>query len=215
MRKDGTQVTQITSDTTQGLYVVGDWIYYNSWSYTTDICRIKLDGSHKETLYSGQYDSLSTDGKHLYFSDFAEDIYIKAPMDGGAYEVLVDNQWGVMPQIASEWVYYMDGNTYDFMRIKKDGTEKEKCTLRPLINYITNDEYLYIGSKKQNIETGEEIIWTDYNYSKIQLVGNEVLVWVNEFKDDDPSKKLLSSSLLLIKEDEKEHVLEYMTFIKH
>ncbi|TCK98031.1 uncharacterized protein DUF5050 [Natranaerovirga hydrolytica] len=211
MRKDGTELTQITSDTTQILYVVGEWIYYNNWSYTTDICRVMIDGSNKETLYKGQYDSLSTDGEHLYFSDFGKKKYIKAPMDGGEYEVIIDNQWGIIPQLAGDWIYYMDGETYEFMRMKKDGTENEKCSEGYPLNFITNHTYLYNGRFRQDIHTGEVTTWTDINYSKIQLVGNQVLLWVNNYSEDAPME-VESSSLMLITEQGEEVMLEFISY---
>ncbi len=98
MKTDGTQRTQLTSQTTQYIYVVDDWVYYMDWSYTTDICRMRLDGTERETLYAGHYDCLSTDGYYLYFSDFHQDIYIKAPLDGGDYDILIPSYTGACPR---------------------------------------------------------------------------------------------------------------------
>lgn len=71
MKIDGTQEQRLTSDEPFYINVVNDWIYYVNWSSSTDICKIKTDGTESQKLYSGHYQCLTTDGTNLYFGTMA------------------------------------------------------------------------------------------------------------------------------------------------
>lgn len=175
IKKDGSQKTQITWDTAQYIYVVGDWIYYVNWSNTTDICRIKTDGTNRETLYVGQYDCLSTDGENLYFNDFGKDVFIKSPMNGGAYEVIIPSVSG-MPQVSNGWIYYQDGIDYKCYRIRTDGTGKELYeTTRSTDNFLATEKYNFFGLSKIDNNTGETSKFFTENDKDRWIVGNKIL----------------------------------------
>lgn len=175
IRKDGSQRKQITSDTTQYIYVVGDWIYYVNWSYTTDICRIKTDGTNRETLYVGQFDCLSTDGENLYFVDFDKTVFIKSPMNGGAYEVIIPSVSG-MPQVSNGWIYYHDGIDYKFYRIRTDGTGKEFYeSIQSTDNFLATEEYNFFGLSRIDNDTGETFNFFTENDNDRWIAGNKIL----------------------------------------
>lgn len=212
MKKDGSEVTQLSSDTSQSLYIVDDWIYYNAWSYTTDICRMKLDGSNKETLFTGQYDCLNTDGEYLYFVDFGNERILKATLNGKEYEVLVDSSWGDKPIIAGEWLYYRDGEAFEFKRVKKDGSIIKECVLSPTFTYTADSQYLIIGNMKENVETGEVSQWTDYEYDSIQLLNDKLILIDKIYDSNNMNQNLLSLSLVLLEADGNEEIIEYIEF---
>jgi hypothetical protein len=112
---------------------------------TNAICRIKTDGSGKEALYVGPYNSLSTDGNHLYFSDFSKNEYIKAPMNGGACEVLIEKQYEA--RLEEEWIYYKDGADYKLYRIRPDGPGQELVEDKETDKELFEMFYYYKRSK--------------------------------------------------------------------
>ena len=196
IKKDGSEKTQITSDTTQSIYVVGNWLYYNNWSYTTDICRIKTDGTDRETLYTGQYDCLATDGRNLYFDDFGKNIYIKAPMDGGDFDVLISSaRWEIL---SNGWIYYMDGRDNNHYRIKIDGTRRELYENVSSIDYFfaTHDPN-FSGQKKADNHIGETSKFFTKDAAGGWIAGNSIVYLENKYdpNNTDPSQSPISQTL--------------------
>jgi|GEM_PF-7079248 len=198
IKKNGSEKTQITSDTTQSIYVVGDWLYYNNWSYTTDICRIKTDGTGKETLYTGRYDCLSTDGKHLYFDDFSKNVYIKAPMNGGEFEILIPSAWEEI--LSNGWIYYMDGRDYKNYKIKTDGTGKELYENVSYVDYfLATHDFNFYGREKADNYTGEASKFFTGNVAGRWIAGNSIVYLEETYdqNDTDPYKNPIAQTLFV------------------
>ena len=193
IRVDGTGNTKICSQATQELYVVDDWVYYLDWDYTTDVYRMRIDGTDKQLLYHGSYDSLFTDGYFLYFADYQNDTYLRAPLDGGAYTVLIPSI-AFMPQVADGWVYFVDGSDFKNYRIRLDGTDKEPfeyelipedpngsfIVTTPEVYFNSN---LYYANRIIDTETGEYREYLDFFPTYIMIAGNHLVILDIEYDD--------------------------------
>jgi hypothetical protein len=140
---------------------VGDWIYYVNWSYLTDVCRIKTDGSNRQILYDGQYQCLTTDGHNQYFGKQAgpgTSLLYRASLDGRSIKQLtvdtIDHFFAY-----GDWIYYMS-HFSSLCRINKNTLKKQ--TLFSDENFIADaiipvDDKLYLagdaGIRVLNIRT--------------------------------------------------------------
>ena len=83
-----------------GRYIVFDWLDHAA-SNKVNIWRVDADGSNPKQLSSGTADEspvCSSDGKWVYYVNFVDNKITRAPIDGGAPEVLPGT---VMPNIVN------------------------------------------------------------------------------------------------------------------
>jgi hypothetical protein len=127
MKTDGTLEQRLTTDEPFYINVVNDWIYYVNWSYSTNICRIKTDGTHHEVLYKGHYQCLTTDGSYLYFGKMAgagTSLLYRGSLSGNEIKQVstdtIDKFF-----VYKNWIYYRK----DFGRIYRMNTGNFKKEL--------------------------------------------------------------------------------------
>ncbi len=127
MRTNGTEEQRLTTD--EGFYinVVNDWVYYVNWSYTTDVCKIRTDGSEQQILYAGHYELLTTDGKQLYFGSMVGgglSQFYNGSMDGKttAHQIIINTVESAL--VNGKWIYYIDqGQEYSLCRLRRDTSD--------------------------------------------------------------------------------------------
>ena len=97
----------ILDDTAYPSYVTkeGDYLYYILGG--DSICRIKPDGSGKETLYEGECSYLQIHEGRLYFTD-ANYHFVSTDLDGKDLTTVVDKEIYYPYFICSDWMVYQD-----------------------------------------------------------------------------------------------------------
>jgi hypothetical protein len=108
MKIDGTQEQQLTSDEPFYINVVDDWIYYINWSHSTDVYKVRVDGTSRQILYSGHYQCLTTDGNSLYFGKMAgsgTSILCNGSFDGHEIKTILKDTVE-SPFVYEDWIYY-------------------------------------------------------------------------------------------------------------
>lgn len=97
----------ILDDTAYPSYVAkeGDYLYYILGG--DSICRIKPDGSGKETLYEGECSDLQIHDGRLYFTD-ADYHFVSTDLDGKNLTTVVDKEIYYPYFICSDWMVYQD-----------------------------------------------------------------------------------------------------------
>jgi hypothetical protein len=108
MRTDGTAEQRLTSDEPFYINVFDGWIYYVNWSYTTDVCKVKIDGTAQQVLFKGHYQCLTTNGQKLYFGLMAgpgTSLLFSGTLDGkDLKQVLQDTL--EHPFVFDNWIYF-------------------------------------------------------------------------------------------------------------
>jgi hypothetical protein len=148
MKTDGTQEQRLTSNEPFYINVVNDWIFYINWS-STDVCKIKIDGTNQQVLYPGHYQCLTTDGSFLYFGEMAgagTSILCKGSFNGSEIKnISTDTLENFF--VYGDWIYY----TKDYnkvCRVNKNNFEVDTLLVDDNLNadYIIPDKNsLYFG----------------------------------------------------------------------
>ena len=118
-----------------------DYLYYTMNG--TEICRIKLDGSGKETLYQGPCDYLLIHQDRLYFTD--EDYcLVSTDLDGKDWKTEIAKEIYYPYFIGSDWLIFQDDADDEALHLYNItyGTEVN-ITYEPSFNPILDGHYLY------------------------------------------------------------------------
>lgn len=119
----------------------GEYLYYISGR--SEICRIKLDGSGRETLYEGACDYLSTHDNKLYFTDASYHL-VCTDMDGKNLTTVVNKEVYFPYFICSDWMVFQDDADNESLHLYNvvNGTEAN-ITDGQAFNPILDGKYLY------------------------------------------------------------------------
>lgn len=126
----------------------GDYLYYISGH--SEICRVKLDGSGLETLYTGACDYLSTHDSKLYFTDASYHL-VCTDMDGKNLTTVVDKEVYFPYFICSDWMIFQDDADNESLHLYNvvNGTEAN-ITDSPAYNPILDGKYLHYAVPTDN-----------------------------------------------------------------
>ncbi|MBG9941062.1 DUF5050 domain-containing protein [Brevibacillus formosus] len=149
IKKDGSSLQKLSSDWAHNLNVVGDWIYYTrnkplkeiyqlempnyeiSYTYedTTELFKIKTDGSSKTVIKSGSLTEGDPNNVHrlyvvgdiIYYADGYGPLY-RMDTNGKNQKKLLDQFEEVY--FYQDWIFYTNesGQLY---KMKRDGTQKK------------------------------------------------------------------------------------------
>ncbi len=191
VRVDGSDNVQLTAQVATSLLVVDGWIYYIAydaahymdWERALTIWRMRIDGTDRQQLYQGYYNCLSTDGRCLYFHDSTERRYLKAPLNGGEFSILVPAvKTNCRPQLADGWVYFVDGVDHSTYRIRTDGTDRMPFSYDDInVTGSGCDDFVYRSSvyydnKIFGIASGESRELVPFLPRIIHVAGNHLLL---------------------------------------
>jgi len=170
-RTDGTEITLLSTDYTEILSVVGDWIYYiNRFCNTTDtyedfIYKMRLDGTERTLINNARSSSINVVGDWIYYvetrkDNFGIDEIYKIRTDGTEKELIVgavsDGDSINRIIVSDGWIYYNhyyfigDGNFFnsefyrEFNKIRTDGSEKTLLSDR-ITNFTVEGDWIYFS----------------------------------------------------------------------
>lgn len=131
IKEDGSTKTHLSDYGYQSgqIWLIGDWIYYESGSY---ICRIKTDGTNEETVSTGIEAKIKE--QSIYLTRWNKDRYElwKTDLEGKNEELIYNGSNGSISMntvfIYNEWIYFTPGYYGGFWKIKVDGTSLSKLT---------------------------------------------------------------------------------------
>jgi hypothetical protein len=111
IRTDGMQEQRLLTGSPFYINVVDNWVYYINQSYSTDVCRIKTDGTSQQVLYPGHYQCLTSDGTNLYFGRLAgpgTSMLYRGSLDGAKIVSLSRDTMETF-FVYNNWIYYTKG----------------------------------------------------------------------------------------------------------
>jgi len=166
MKTNGSANTKLSNDRISFMTIDQDWIYYSVGSGSTggeggestyvssDIHRMKLDGSQAETIYIGSAGNVVSDGTGLFFIKATETKYALWKMSfEGTDLALVQNDVTTIRAVSPGWIYTTTSVTdrsIAITRVKTDGSVMD--------NLVT------IAGDNTMIEIiGDKIYYTIYN----------------------------------------------------
>jgi len=175
MRTDGTKKQCLTSDEPFYINVIDNYIYYINWSYSTDICRIKTDGTGRQILYTGHFDCLTTDGNYLYFGKMAgagTSLLYRGSVSGNQLKQMLTDTIDKF-FVYKDWIYYRKDYS-KICRLNKETLQTNILISDPNLDadfIIPDGDDLYLGGldgvQKYNIS--EKKFKTLYNVRIIEL----------------------------------------------
>lgn len=156
MKNDGTERGQLTTDIPTCVNFKGDYIYYVKYDNTSAnnfiICRIKKNGTGKETIGNEHGMYLAVKDDWLYYSDLddASKIY-KIKNDGSGKQLLCGDSALNYMNVVGDWIYYCNNDDNNCLyRIKVDGSEKEKLNNDNSRNVNIVGNYIYYSAMDEN-----------------------------------------------------------------
>ncbi len=168
--KEGTELKdqQVLDENCMPTSVVldGDYIYYcrqdldDNEKYT--LSRVKKDGGDAETLYEGECDDIAVRDGKLYYSD-ADHHYVRADLDGGNSETVLDKEVYYCYWIDDNWLIYQDDADDETLHLyfAPVGGDKKITEVRSLCPVIDGSSLWYVRD-----EDGEG---KDYRLAKLDL----------------------------------------------
>jgi len=109
------------------LNVANDWIYYLSSAYrSTNIVRVRTDGSDMKVLRAGYHLNLIEEKDWLYFQDEDNEKICRMRTDGSDFQSY--NFYSRIWCIDNNWIYYQDflEESRDLWRVPVEGGTSEK-----------------------------------------------------------------------------------------
>lgn len=109
------------------LNVVNDWIYYLSSAYrSTNIVRVRTDGSNMKVIRTGRNMDLIEEKGWLYFQDEDNEKICRMRTDGSDFQSY--NFYSTIWCIDNGWIYYQDflEESRDLWRVPVEGGTPEK-----------------------------------------------------------------------------------------
>lgn len=144
MRTDGKEEQRLTTDEPFYINVVGDWVYYVNWSYTTDICRVKTDGTAQQILFSGHYQCLTTNGQKLFFGSMAgtgSSLLYSGTLDGKELKQVLPDTLD-HPFVYDDWIYFTTNYGSKLCRANASNSKKEVLFQDPNLDA---DKFIYFN----------------------------------------------------------------------
>lgn len=169
--------------------VINDgWIYFRG---SLGLCRMKTDGSSKQSIIKGNPLRIKVKDDWIYYCDDNISLY-RIKTDGSNKEILYDDDPGKFI-IDQGWIYcsnpFDNGETF---RIKADGSNKQKIIDWYSDELAVNDDWLYLedlyrvktdGTDLQQIDTSSTQTFTviddwvyyreNYTISRIRTDGSQ------------------------------------------
>ena len=143
--------TTLLDESGQANYLTkhGDYLYYTM--NLESICRIKLDGTGKETLYQGACDYLLIHQDRLYFTD--EDYcLVSTDLEGKDLKTVVDREIYYPYFICSDWMVFQDDADDESLHLYNTtyGTEFN-LTEEPSFNPVLDGHWLYFTQEADGL----------------------------------------------------------------
>ncbi len=157
-RPDGTELTQLNHENSGYLNVLGDWIYYLSFS-DNNLYKMRTDGTMREPVYENQWNAygINVVGDWIYFVDRGRSWKIfKVRHDGTELARIDDGLHGFKNffiNVVDDWIYYYRMCDQKLYRIRTDSTENsllvddkvnEFNVAGDWVYYVNLDDNMYI-----------------------------------------------------------------------
>lgn len=141
---DGTGNKRITDESTANIFVIGNVIYYNSYSgQKISINKINSDGTKRTKIADVKSEAFTIEGDWIYYVDGYNLVKIKT--DGTKKTTILKDSMPFHINVVGEWIYftnYKDGAK--LYKIKSDGKGKQKLNnLRTQGIYVIGDWVYY------------------------------------------------------------------------
>lgn len=119
----------------------GEYLYY-LMNYM-EVCRIKVDGTGRETLYEGPCDYLQIHDGALYFTD-ADFKFVTMPFTGGTPAAVIDRAVFYPYFISGDWLVFQDDADDETLHLANISSDVD-VRLTNAISYqpILDGSYLY------------------------------------------------------------------------
>jgi hypothetical protein len=144
MTTGGKEEQRLTSDEPFYINVVDDWIYYVNWSSTTDVCKVKIDGTAQQILFSGHYQCLTTNGQQLFFSsmtDAGSSLLFSGTLDGKELKQILPDALD-HPFVYDDWIYFTTNYGSKLCRVNTTNSKKEVLLQDPNLDA---DKFIYFN----------------------------------------------------------------------
>ena len=127
----------------------GDFLYYTM--NLESICRIKLDGSGKETLYQGACDYLMIHQDRLYFTDENYHL-VSTDLEGKNLTTVVDREIYYPYFICTDWLVFQDDADNESLHLYNTtyGTEFN-LTNAPSYHPVLDGHWLYFTQESDGL----------------------------------------------------------------
>jgi hypothetical protein len=154
IKTDGTGKRKLTEDTSYynlvgDINISGEWIYYTEYSeYSGKLQKIKTDGTGKTLVNSGMSRDVNLAGDWFYYSNADDSTRLYKMKTDGSSKTKLNNDASSFPNIVGNWIYYYDDATYQYCKMKTDGTGGTVVTPK-------SDTYILPDSSKRYLADSE------------------------------------------------------------
>jgi hypothetical protein len=190
IKTDGTGKTKLTEDTSYynvvgDINVSGEWIYYTEYSeYSGKLQKIKTDGSGKTLVNSGMSRDVNLVGDWFYYSNADDNTRLYKMKTDGSGKAKLNNDASSFPNIVGDWIYYYDDATYQYCKMKTDGTGGTVITPK-------SDTYILPDSSTRYLADNEV---SSLSMDQLAIARNEIFarhgyVFTNQWNKDYFSSK--------------------------
>lgn len=128
--------------------ITEDFIYYTIEN-TDGIYRVRIDGSNKQKIISENCIDFCIDGDWIFY--ISNDTFIYKIRTNGTGKQLIINESSRNLNFCDGWIYYTYNNNKEIIKIRADGTNRQKiiaqknpcCSINIVGNWIYYSEYYH------------------------------------------------------------------------
>jgi len=144
MRIDGTEKTLLDNDF-GSLYVIGNWIYFNSRANGYKIYKINTDGTNKTKVNDDSSFALNFIQDWIYYRNSADGKMYRVRTDGTGRQKLNDVVVFNNIRVIDDWIYYTNqgDQPQNIYRMKLDGSNVTRLSTDNVERFNISGGYIY------------------------------------------------------------------------
>ncbi|UNC91095.1 DUF5050 domain-containing protein [Candidatus Contubernalis alkaliaceticus] len=122
IRTDGSNRTQLNNDSSRGLNVTGEWVYYINKDDGDKIYKIKTDGSSRNAFNFDKTSDLNVVDGWVYFINDSDEKRIYKIKEDGSDRTCLTEEPAMIIIVVEDWIYYWSNDTSYLNKVSTDGS---------------------------------------------------------------------------------------------